>query len=80
MQVDAAYSQARLSELRRPLKTFEVVIPVKSLTCGSKGLEGNMRKTLKADQYPDIRYELPPIRSRQPRSPTTGSRFRQLER
>jgi len=58
VKVDAAYSEARLSELRRPLKTFEVVIPVKSLTCGSKGLENNMRKTLKADLYPDIRYEL----------------------
>ena len=58
VQVDAAYSEAPLSELRRPVKTFEVVIPVKSLTCGSKGLEGNMRKTLKADQYPDIRFEL----------------------
>ncbi len=58
VQVDAAYSEARLSELRRPLKTVEVVIPVKSLSCGNKGLEENMRKTLKADLYPDIRYEL----------------------
>ncbi|MEO7502852.1 MAG: YceI family protein [Gemmatimonadaceae bacterium] len=58
VQVDGAYSEARLSQLRRPIKTFEVVIPVKSLTCGSKGLESNMRKTLKADLYPDIRYEL----------------------
>jgi polyisoprenoid-binding protein YceI len=58
VQVDAAYSEARVSELRRPLKTFEVVIPVKSLSCGNKGLEDNMRKTLKADLYPDIRYEL----------------------
>ena len=58
VQVDPAYSAARLSELRRPLKTVEVVIPVKSLTCGNKGLEENLRKTLKADQYPDIRYEL----------------------
>jgi len=58
VQVDASYSEARLSELRRPLKTFEVVIPVKSLTCGNKGLEENMRKALKADLYPDIRYEL----------------------
>ena len=58
VQVDGSYSQARLSELRRPLRTVEVVIPVKSLSCGNKGLEENMRKTLKADLYPDIRYEL----------------------
>jgi polyisoprenoid-binding protein YceI len=58
VQVDPAYNEAPLSDLRRPLKTFEVVIPVKSLTCGNKGLEENMRKTLKADLYPDIRYEL----------------------
>ena len=58
VQVDGAYSETRLSQLHRPLKTVEVVIPVKSLTCGNKGLEENMRKTLKADAYPDIRYEL----------------------
>jgi polyisoprenoid-binding protein YceI len=58
VQVDGAYSETRLSQLHRPLKTVEVVIPVKSLSCGNKGLEENMRKTLKADTYPDIRYEL----------------------
>lgn len=58
VKVDAAYSEARLSELRRPLKTVEVVIPVSSLSCGNKGLEKNMLKTLKADLYPDIRYVL----------------------
>ncbi|HYN80000.1 MAG TPA: YceI family protein [Gemmatimonadaceae bacterium] len=58
VQVDGGYSETRLSQLHRPLKTVEIVIPVKSLTCGNKGLEENMRKTLKADRYPDIRYEL----------------------
>jgi polyisoprenoid-binding protein YceI len=58
MQVDPSYTDARLSELHSPLKIVEVVIPVKSLTCGNKGLEENMFKTLKADQYPEIRYEL----------------------
>jgi len=58
VKVDAAYNEARLSELQRPLKTVEVVIPVRSLSCGDKGLEKNMLKTLKADLYPDIRYVL----------------------
>lgn len=58
VQVDPAYGEARLSELQRPLKTVEIVIPVSSLSCGNKGLEKNMLKTLKADLYPDIRFEL----------------------
>lgn len=58
VQVDPTYAEARLSQLRRPLKTVEIVIPVKSITCGSKGLEENMYKALKADKYPEIRYEL----------------------
>jgi polyisoprenoid-binding protein YceI len=58
VNVDPAYVEARLSKLNRPLKTVDVVIPVKSLSCGSGGLEKNMLKTLKADQYPDIRYRL----------------------
>jgi len=58
VQVDAAYSEARLTELRRPLRSIEVVIPVRSLSCGNKGLEENMFKALRADLYPDIRYEL----------------------
>jgi len=58
VQVDPTYAKARLSQLRWPLKTVEIVIPVKSITCGSKGLEENMYKSLKADKYPEIRYEL----------------------
>jgi polyisoprenoid-binding protein YceI len=56
--VDPTYMEARLSQMRRPLRSIEVVIPVKSLSCGNKGLEENMFKALKADKYPEIRYEL----------------------
>ena len=58
VNVDPTYMDAKLSKLNRPLKTVDVVIPVKSLSCGSKGLEQNMFKTLKADKYPEIRYQL----------------------
>jgi polyisoprenoid-binding protein YceI len=58
VNVDPTYMEARLSKLNRPLKTVDVVIPVKSLSCGSGGLEKNMFKTLKADKYPEIRYQL----------------------
>jgi polyisoprenoid-binding protein YceI len=58
VNVDPTYMEAKLSRLNRPLKTLDVVIPVKSLSCGSKGLEENMFKTLKADKYPEIRYQL----------------------
>lgn len=58
VNVDPTYMEARLSKLNRPLKTVDVVIPVKSLSCGNEGLEKNMLKTLKADKYPEIRYQL----------------------
>lgn len=58
VNVDPTYMEARLSKLNRPLKTVDVVIPVKSLSCGNDGLEKNMFKTLKADKYPEIRYQL----------------------
>ena len=58
VNVDPAYMEGKLSKLNRPLRTVDVVIPVKSLTCGSSGLEKNMFKTLKADKYPEIRYQL----------------------
>jgi polyisoprenoid-binding protein YceI len=44
--------------MNRPLKSVDVVIPVKSLSCGNKGLEENMFKTLKADKFPEIRYQM----------------------
>lgn len=58
VNVDPTYMEARLYQLNRPLKSIEVVIPVKSLSCGNKGLEENMFKVLKADKYPEIRYQL----------------------
>ena len=58
VNVDPTYMEARLSQLNRPLKSVEVMIPVKSLSCGNKGLEENMFKALKADKYPEIRYQL----------------------
>lgn len=58
VNVDPTYMEAKLSQLNRPLKRVEVVIPVKSLSCGNKGLEENMVRVLKADKYPEIRYQL----------------------
>jgi polyisoprenoid-binding protein YceI len=58
VQVDSRYAATKLSQVKQPLKTVEIVIPVKSITCGSAGLEKNMYKTLKADQFPEIRYVL----------------------
>ena len=56
--VDPTYMEAKLSQMNRPLKSVVVVIPVKSLACGNKGLEENMFKALKADKFPEIRYTL----------------------
>ena len=56
--VDPTYMEAKLSKMNRPLRSIDVVIPVKSLSCGNKGLEENMFKALKADKFPEIRYTL----------------------
>lgn len=58
VQVDSRYAETKLSQVKQPLKTVELVIPVKSIKCGSSGLENNMYKTLKADKFPEIRYTL----------------------
>ena len=58
VQVDPAYAATKLSQVKQPIKTVELVIPVMSIKCGSGGLEDNMYKTLKADKFPEIRYTL----------------------
>jgi polyisoprenoid-binding protein YceI len=70
LQVDPTYMEARVSQMRPPLKAVEVVIPVRSLTCGNSGLEKNMYKAMKADAFPEIRYEL--TTSQVPASSATG--------
>jgi polyisoprenoid-binding protein YceI len=58
VNVDPAYVEAKLSQAGNLLRSVDVVIPVKSLSCGNKGLEENMFKTLKADKFPEIRYHM----------------------
>lgn len=58
VQADPTYTATKLSQLKRPLRAVEILIPVKSITCGSRGLENNMYKALKADRFPEIRYDL----------------------
>jgi hypothetical protein len=58
IQVDSRYAETKLSQVKQPIKTVDLVIPVKSIKCGSSGLENNMYKTLKADKFPEIRYTL----------------------
>ena len=57
IDVDAAYSTSDLSALVHPIVGVQVVIPVKSLTCGGE-LENNMFNTLDATKYPFIIYKL----------------------
>jgi polyisoprenoid-binding protein YceI len=58
VNVDPTYVEAKLSQASNLLRSVDVVIPVKSLSCGNKGLEENMFKTLKADKFPEIRYHM----------------------
>ena len=57
IDVDPAYQTANLSTLAHPIVAVQIVIPVKSLSCGGE-LENNMFKALKANQYPYIIYKL----------------------
>ena len=57
IDVDPAYQTANLGALAHPIVGVQVVIPVKSLSCGGE-LEGNMLKTLNASQYPYVIYKL----------------------
>ena len=56
IEVDPAYKTKDLTTLARPIVNVRVQIPVKSLVCGSKKLESNMFKTLRADEFPTITY------------------------
>jgi polyisoprenoid-binding protein YceI len=57
IDVDPAYQTANLSTLAHPIVAVQVVIPVRSLSCGGE-LEKNMFNTLNASQYPYIVYKL----------------------
>ena len=57
IDVDPAYQTANLSTLAHPIVAVQVVIPVKSLSCGGE-IESNMLKTLNATKYPYVIYKL----------------------
>lgn len=57
LSVDPEYA-ASLAELERPIGAVNVTIPVRSLSCGNKGLESNMLRALKADQNGTITFRL----------------------
>jgi polyisoprenoid-binding protein YceI len=40
------------------IKTFDLTVPVAKLSSGEKGLDANLRKALKGDQYKDIRFRM----------------------
>lgn len=40
------------------VKTFDLTVPVAKLSSGEKGLDANLRKALKGDQYKDIRFRM----------------------
>ena len=56
-------SAAKLPELEALIrthfiKTFELMVPVDKLASGERGLDVNMRKALKGDQYKEIRFRM----------------------
>jgi polyisoprenoid-binding protein YceI len=57
IDVDNGYTKD-LTKVSRPIVSVNVVIAVKSLSCGNKKMDENMYTTLKADQNQIIRYKL----------------------
>lgn len=57
IDVDPAYTKD-LTKVVRPIVSVNVVIAVKSLSCGNRKMDENMYATLKADQNQIIRYKL----------------------
>ena len=57
IDVDPGYTKD-LTKVARPIVSVNVVIAVKSLTCGNKKMDENMYSTLKADKNQIIRYTL----------------------
>lgn len=55
-----AGTQPELEDLIRGhyIKTVELIVPVDQLTSGDKGLDANMRKALKGDRFPEIRFRM----------------------
>ena len=57
LSVDPEYA-TDLAALARPIGAVNVTIPVRSLSCGNKGLESNMLKALKANEHATITFRL----------------------
>lgn len=57
IDVDASYRTESLATVAHPIVAVQIIIPVKSLSCGGE-LENNMRKTLNATKFPYIIYKL----------------------
>jgi len=57
IDVDPGYTKD-LTKVARPIVSVNVVIAVKSLSCGNKKMDQNMYETLKADKNQIIRYTL----------------------
>lgn len=57
MSIDPEYA-TDLKDIAKPIGAVNVTIPVRSLSCGNKGLETNMLKAMKADQNATITFRL----------------------
>ncbi|MEO7042065.1 MAG: YceI family protein [Gemmatimonadaceae bacterium] len=57
IDVDAAYKTESLATVAHPIVAVQIIIPVKSLSCGGE-LESNMGKTLNSTKFPYIIYKL----------------------
>ena len=57
IDVDPGYTKD-LTKVGRPIVSVNVVIAVKSLSCGNKKMDENMYSTLQADKNQIIRYKL----------------------
>jgi polyisoprenoid-binding protein YceI len=46
------------AEVGKALTSMVVTVPVSSIDCGQGSMNGNLRKAMHADRYPDVRYRM----------------------
>lgn len=58
IQVDSGYASEGITAGTKLMHTVRITVPVKEMTCGHDGMNKNMYKALKENEYPTIQYTL----------------------
>lgn len=58
VQSAEAGATLEMAQLRKAVRTVEVAVPVQGLECGNGTMNGHLRKALKAEENPTVKFEL----------------------